>query len=444
MHRHPFPLVGRGIVLIWVALTVLRPAVLRAQDLGSTAGPTTFSRSGQFVIHGRPGVASSAVVGTPARIKPVGEGANVVLRPDLLSVTCERVRAAVTSRLGLPDGPGSKVHLVLRRRRSVEGRIDIVPTPFSGGWVYRIELPEEIEWNRLVRSLVEVTLLDLANRGNPKTVCAVPPLWLSEGLNAVLIHEVGRDFVPEAETLVNRSARRGDPLVPIRAALGGREPEGFAVLTQVDLDQLTDSTRFEIYRANAALLVAAWLGDDTGRRHARDFLQQLSSHLNWQTAFLRSSAGRFDTLLDVEKWWAVALVATLSHDPRQEWPRDRVVTELRWIMNETAEVREGTNSPASRRTVNLSEIVRTWDFTAQKDVLTRKATQLQRLAVHAPPDLVPLLAECFQTLDRYLTTRSGAGVDPVSRTEMEARGRVVAKTAARRLDQLERQIAARP
>ena len=415
---------------------------LRAADPGASA--STVSRSGQFVIHGTPGATSSAVVGSPSRINPVGQGANVVLRPDLLAVTAERVRKAVLNQLGLSEGPGAKVHLNLRRRRSVEGQLQISPAPFSSGWIYRVDLPDEIEWNRLVRVLVEVTLLDIANRGNASGTSVTPPLWLSEGIDCLLYHELGRDLVPEAETLLNRSARRRDPLIPLRAALGGREPEGFGTLTQVDLDQLNDPQRFALYRANAGLLMAAMLQDESGRQHAREFLRQLPLHFNWQTAFLRSSDGRFETLLDVEKWWAVAVVSLLSRDPTQQWPRDRVITELRWILTETAEVRESTNSPAGRRSLTLGEIVRTWEYTAQKDVLLRKATQLQRLAVHAPPDLVPLLATCFQTLDGYLTARSGAGVDPIGRSEMESRGRILAKTTSRKLDELDRQIAARP
>lgn len=450
------PLSHRGIPswLVWILLITGLPAVLVGQssgirlgtgvDFGTGAGPVTVSRSGQFIVHGQPGASSAARVGSPSQFKPVGDRANIVLRADLLAVISERVRLAVNTQLGISDSPGAKIHLYLRRRRQVEGQIDIVPAAFSGGFVFKVELPEEIEWYRLVRALVEVSLLDLANRGNPRSDCVVLPLWFSEGMNSVLIHEYGRDLVPEAETLLNRSARRKDPIAAIRAALGGNEPESFGDLTQAGLGQFTDPARFDLYRANVALLVAAWVQDDEGRRHAQQFLRILPSHLNWQTAFLRSSGGRFDTFLDVEKWWAVALVSMLSRDPSQQWPRDRVVTELRWIMAETAELRETTNSPAARRTVTLSEIVRSWEYPAQREVLTRKATQLQRLAVHAPPDLVPLLAECFQTLDGYLTSRSGAGVDPISRTDIESRGRVLAKTTSRKLDRLERQIAARP
>ena len=431
----------------WISFVLTGVSVLRAATIletGPLRSPVTVSRSGQFVIHGNQGQASGAVQGTQGRVRPVGDNSVVLLRPDLLSVTCERVRQSVYARLGLVDRAGSKVHLHLRRRHAVEGRLDIVPEPVSGGWMYQMEVPDEIEWGRLVRALVEVTLLDLANRENNGTLCVPPPLWLGEGLDCLLINEMGRDFILEAETLVNRSARRRDPLAPVRVTLAGRNPDGFAALTQVTPDQLSEPARFTWFRANAALLVSEWMQDDNGRRHAREFLRQLPHHLNWQTAFLRASSGRFETLLDVEKWWAVAVVSVLSRDPLQQWPRERVITELRWIMSETADVSAATNGPVVRRAVPLAEIVRSWEFAAQKDVLHRKASQIQHLAVHAPPDLVPLLADCFQTLDRYLTSRSGAGVDPVGRSDIEVRGRILAKSTSGKLDQLERQIAARP
>ncbi len=431
----------------WIACVVIGASVLRAATIletGPLRAPVTVSRSGQFVIHGNQGQSSGAMQGAPGRFRPVGDGSVILLRPDLLSVTCERVRQSVSVRLGMVDRAGSKVHLHLRRRHAVEARLDIVPEPVSGGWMYQMELPDEIEWGRLVRALVEVTLLDLANRENNGTLCVMPPLWFAEGLDCLLVNELGRDLIPEAETLVNRSGRRRDPLAPVRVTLAGRDPEGFTALTLVTMDQLSDQDRFTLFRANAALLVSEWLQDDPGRRHALEFLRQLPQHLNWQTAFLRSSNGRFETLLDVEKWWAVATVSVLSRDPLQQWPRERVITELRWIMSETADVTAATNGPVVRRAVPLAEIVRSWEFTAQKDVLHRKASQIQHLAVHAPPDLVPLLADCFQTLDRYLTSRSNAGVDPIGRSDIEVRGRILAKSTSGKLDQLERQIAARP
>ena len=214
------------------------------------------------------------------------------------------------------------VHLHLRRPRRVEGQLTIVPTAIREGWQYRIDVPEQVEWRRLVRAIVEVVLIDLANHDLRRTDCVRPPLWLAEGLDSLLVTASGRDLVLEPQTTLNRNARRPDPLAPVRATLAGRDPSSFSDLSLPDPAALADPERFAYFRASATLLVFELLRDDEGRTLARDFLHQLPYHLNWQTAFLRASNGRFQTLLDAEKWWAVGAADVLSRDPSLLWPRD--------------------------------------------------------------------------------------------------------------------------
>lgn len=396
------------------------------------------SRSGQFIVHG-------IDVGRPpagGELKPVGDNAIIQLRPELLAVTCERVRQFVNLRLGANDQAGSRVHLYLRRRHAVEDRLNIVPQIIREGWIYHLELPEEVEWKRLVRALVEVVLLEQANRQNVTDICAQPPLWLSEGVTELLLNEFGRDLVPESQTTLNRSARRPDPLAPVRATLAGRNPLGFSELGLPEADQLDDPAQLAFFRASATLLVAELLEDPSGAAALRRFVQELPRSLNWQTAFLRASEGRFATLLEVEKWWAVSAAGVLSRDPSLLWPRDRVLSELELILAETAEVRGDTNGPAARRTLPLAEIVRTWEFEAQREVLQRKANQLRLLSAHTPRDLLPLVIECHRAVDEYLTARAGAGRDSQARTDIAPSGRVLARTTARKLEELDRAVAA--
>ena len=395
------------------------------------------SRSGQFIVHGR----ESYLPPAGGTLRAVEDNELVSLRPEILTVTCERLRELVNLRLGGEDRAGSRVHLYLRRRHAVEGRLNIVPQSIREGWQYHLELPDSLEWPRLVRALVEVVLLDQINRDNGTDHCVQPPLWLAEGLTELLMNEFGRNLVLEAQTTLNRSARRPDPLAPVRAALAGRNPIGFTELGQVGLEQLADAGRFAYFRASSALFVSELLQDRAGSALLRAFIQQLPRHLNWQTAFLRASNGRFTTLLEVEKWWAVTSADVLSHDPALLWPRARVLAELRLILSETADVRSATNSPSARRTLSLSEVVRTWEFEAQRDVLRRKANQLQLLTIHTPKDLLPLVSECYRTLDSYLSVREGGGKDGDGRMDLAMRGKVLAKSTARKLDELDREAA---
>lgn len=375
-------------------------------------------------------------------MRAVGENELISLRPEVLVVMGERIRQVVNLRLGGRDQAGGRVHLYLRRRHASERRLTIVPQVTRESWQFHLELPEEVEWPRLVRALIEVVLLDQANRGNASVTCVQPPFWLTEGMAELLLNEFGRDLALESQTTLNRSARRRDPLAPVRVTLSGRNPAGFEELGGRTAEQPGDASQLAWFRASSALFLAEFLRDRPGQAFVREFLQQLPRHLNWQIAFLRAGGGRFRTLLEIEKWWAVSAASELSHDPALLWPRERVLAELRLILTETADVSTTMNGPAERRTLSLAEIVRTWDFAAQQDVLRRKAGQLQLLRSHTPQALQSLVTECHRTLDGYLAERSGGAAGGGHRPELASSERVQARTAARRLEDLERQVAA--
>ena len=420
--------------LLWTALA----AGLLAAQAQNQVPVTAKSRNGQFIVHGRDTVQPPS----GGELRPVGDNDVVSLRPDTLAIACDRIRQAIHLQLGAVERPGGAVHLHLRRPRRVEGQLTIVPTAIREGWQYRIDVPEQVEWRRLVRAIVEVVLMDLSNHDLRRTDCVRPPLWLAEGLDSLLVTASGRDLVLEPQTTLNRNERRPDPLAPVRATLSGRDPASFSDLSLPDPGALAAPERFAYYRASATLLVFELLRDDEGRSLARDFLHQLPYHLNWQTAFLRASNGRFQTLLDAEKWWAVGAADVLSRDPSLLWPRDRVLSELQLVLTETADVRGSTNGPVSRQTLGLSEVVRTWGFPAQQEVLRRKANQLVILGLHTPPDLMPLVTECQRTIEGYVNSRANAGTEGSGRLDIAARAKVLAKTAAAKLDELGRQLAA--
>jgi hypothetical protein len=424
----------------WLAL--LAGLVFGWAALGAASGIPVMpvmatSRSGQFIVHGR----ETRLPPAGGDLKAVGQGEMISLRPELLAVTCERIRQTVKLRMGATDRAGSRVHLYLRSRHKVESQLTILPQLIREGWLYHLELPEEVEWKRLVRALVEVVLLDEINRTNQGDTCVLPPLWLAEGVTELLLNEFGRDLVPESQTTLNRNSRRLDPLGSVRSTLAGNNPLGFTELGLPELNQLADPAVLGHFRASATLFVSELLRDSQGPLWLREFLQQLPRHLNWQTAFLRASGGTFSTLLDVEKWWAVSAASVLSRDPSLHWPRERVLSELELILTETADLRAATNAPAARRTLPLSELVRTWEFEAQKEVLQRKVNQLRLLSVHAPQELLPLVIEIHRTLDDYITARAGAGRNGPARMDLAPRGRMLAQSAARKLEELDRAVA---
>ena len=427
---------SRGLLLWWVTFV---PVVLGAPaSLGSARGRVTaVSQSGQFVVVGpvqQPGVRGQ-------KLAPVGDKLQVPIHPDLLAVTCERVRRAVNLRLGAPDRAGLPVHFELRPAHFEEGPITVHPRLFRDGWKFFAELPDSMDWTQLVRLLVEADVLEQMNRENPSEPVIVPPLWLTEGLTGLLLGEVGRDLVTESQTVTIRASRHRDAAVMARDSLGGTGPLSFSELAQPVAEQLGSADSYGRYRASATLFVHELLREDRGRKAIREFIRDAHRSLNWQTTFLAVSAGQFRSLLDVEKWWAVASGEVVGRGPSQFWPADRVISELAVIMTETADLPATNRTGTVRRTLPLREVIQTWDFPAQRPVLRRKVSQLHLLLLHTPPEWAGLVGESNRVLDEYLTAREAGGKDPVARMELETRLTLLVRNTVRRLGQLDEQIA---
>ena len=64
------------------------------------------------------------------------------------------------------------------------------------------------------------------------------------------------------------------------------------------------------------------------------------------------------------------------------------------------------------------------------------------LGLHTPPDLMPLVTGCQRTIEGYVNDRANAGTEGTGRLDIAARAKVLAKTAAAKLDDLGRQLVA--
>lgn len=419
-----------------VVLAVLAwgsPGEAASNGLPITVPVSARSVSGQFLVHGR----GSTLPAPASQIRSVGTNQMVRLRPDLLAVTAERVKRGVEHQLGTTDPWKGLVHLQLRANAEVPGPMAIQARPFREGWQFNVMVPEEIGWDRLVRGLTEVVLLERANRANASEECTLVPLWLTTGLNRLILGEFGRDLVTESGTSINRSELRPDLLRDVRAALDGREPMTFTEIGLASAADLEDPSRYAWFEASAALFTRELIREDSGKAALANFVRFLPDTLNWQTSFLRAYRNRFSTLLDVEKWWAVASTETLATDHRQHWSRDRVLARLAEVFVETADIRPETNQPAVRQTVPLRELIVEWDFNSQRDVVQRKVSQLRALKLRSPADLVPLVGDSTQVLEEYLAVRGRNVPSNPSKGSPEVRGTMVAQTTARKLAALE-------
>lgn len=432
------PFLSAVLALLCGALAVRVASAAPANPLPRAVAPVTArSISGQFMVYGE-----GAPAAAPGRIPKLdASDEKVPLKAEWLAIGAERVKGAVLRLLDAPDRWRGRIHLYLRPRSELrDAPIRIVPVPFRDGWQYRVEVPDEVEWQRLVRALVEAVLLEAANREAGDRI-AQPPLWLSEGVSDIVLSLHGRDLVPQGQTAVVHSEQRANIVKEARARLAGRAPLLFGELAFPAEDVVRDPAAWSRFQGSAMLLTRELLADDAGRAAMRETLRRMPLVLNWQTAFLQAHSGRFLSLLEVEKWWAVNSSFLLARDPALVWTPEMAGAHLAALMREPVETTTGTNGAASRSDVPLSTVLVEWDFAAQRLVVTRKIAQLRQLYQVAPAGLVPLVWDYHQALSAYLDARQGVSGDPLRRAELEPRARVVARQAARRLAELDARLA---
>ena len=447
-------------------LLLLLAAVLDAKadiPVPRPSGVPTRSRSGQFLVLGElgplesdgsssiriPGAQSQRTV-TLNPLRPMDQQGLAALNPPVVSVACERVKAGVLRILRLEDRyRGSIVVRILKAdvRKPPAG---IIATQYAEGWNYAVEFQERIHWTLLVRTLVEVTLLEVANRSNPGPLSPIP-LWLSEGTSTLLIGEGGRELVPQLNRDFKDPARSLDPLAVVAAKMAGRPPLGFEVLAQPPETLVGDTNRFLTFQGSSALLVHQLrsLGADSGSLGR--LVGSFNQVLNWQTGFLRTYSTQFASFLDVEKWWGVVSMAFHVQDANQRMTPETWTVQMRTVLTELVEISLTTNGLPQRRTLKVSEIMEQWPYPAQEPVLNRKLAQLRMLSrlgdalARREAEDAPLNLHLRQ-LDRYLgilaqyrEARSG-GTSGANRGEPDRRVRLLVSSSARRLRALEEDL----
>src|SRR2546423_201174 len=207
--------------------------------------------------------------------------------PTVLAVSCERVKNDLRKQLGLTASSRDKVHIALHTASAPDETISIVRQRFSDSWQYRVDLPDAADRVRYVRAMVEVVLLEFANR-SAGTRSAEIPSWLIDGLTQQLLSSEAMEvIVPPPRRSVNgvvltstiRNERRQDPLEYARVQLRAHPMLTFAALSWPG-EQAWSAESDEFYRLNSQLFVNELLGLENGALHLRQLLSLLAERYN--------------------------------------------------------------------------------------------------------------------------------------------------------------------
>ena len=374
------------------------------------------SASGQFTICALPPAPQSWI----GNVETNGDFAH--LAPTLLPVSCERIKQILWRTLGETGPWRGRVFVVLTPARSTDDVVTIISEQFRDGWQYRVELPDFIQRSRFVRSLVQVLLLELANRDASQHSAEIPA-WLLEGLAQEILVSNSKDEIipppprpagdgsrlPSTYTFVN--ARFENPLKQAHAALSGAVPLTFQELSWPSRDQL-NGPGMGLFRDSAQLFVSRLLGLKTGRSCLHAMLTDLGQHYNWQFAFLRAFSSYFQRPLEVEKWWALQAVNFTGRDLAQNWSAQESWQKLDQLIHSEVQVRVGTNELPLHVAVSLQTMIQEWEPERQNRTFETKVHELELLRPRVAPGLTPLVDEYRRVLWTYLESHKNGRKAP--------------------------------
>ncbi|MBI2950425.1 MAG: hypothetical protein HYY23_22580 [Verrucomicrobia bacterium] len=373
----------------------------------------------------------------------------VQLDLDVLALSADRIKQSVCRELDVSARAWGRIHLCLVPAAGVDQEIHILATRFADGWHYRVNVPDQIEDLKLVRGLVEVLLLELANRrGGPKS--AEIPLWLTEGLSSQIGNTLGPDLVLQSlpSGWMLQSARNVggwqdagglDKLRQARSVLRHAAPASFAELGHPPLDTLQGGSSPTRFQSSSQLFVAELGHLPNGRACLVNMLQELPSCWNWETAFLRAFRPYFTRLLDVEKWWTVVVTSFTGRDPGQVWAAEICFEKLDEILLQPAHVRLTAEVMPVRTYVTPQQIIADWDVASQKVALERALGQLALLRVHCPLDVASLIERYRAIFVNYLQKRAEANSFSSSKGQATISIPLLLRETIDRLDELYRQ-----
>jgi hypothetical protein len=361
------------------------------------------SHSGQFIAYAPRSVTLPQTLLTLATNRTF-----VQLEPNLATVSGERIKQLLLHELGVTTPWRGTIYLVLYPARTEGDTITITSERFKDAWQYRVDLPDVLERSRYVRAMVQVLLLELANRTGPSRAVEVP-LWLIEGFSQLLLASNEFEIIlPPPRTSANGlavnaalfKARKETPLQQAQKNLRGRPPLSFEDLSWPS-EQAWAGDPSGLYRGSALLFVGELLRLPEGRDGFRAMINQLPQYYNWQFAFLGAFHPRFERPLDVEKWWSLSVTSANGRDPAQAWTPEESWQTLSQAIRPAMPVRTRSNEAPLQVEVTLQKVIREWDPARQTQALNNTLRELGLLYPRIAQEYVGLVQEYGQAIQTY-------------------------------------------
>ncbi|MBP9900489.1 MAG: hypothetical protein KBH45_03460, partial [Verrucomicrobia bacterium] len=393
-----------------MVLLVAASQTMLAQP-GSPASRPVRSVSGEFIVSDARSAAGAGAMPGAART----DQNRLALEPAFLAVTCERVKQALYADLGVTTLSRGIVNITIRSIRGTYRELAYTTERFGNNWIYRLDLPPQVERHQLLRVLVQVLLQEMANRTATDHLAEIPA-WLTEGFTQQLLNSRGVEIIlpPPNQSFgalmlgpTVLQARQRDPLEDARRVLHDRPPLSIAELSWLGANQM-NSAAGETFRCSAQLFVSELLALPQGREHLRTMINDLANCYNWQTAFLRAFAPHFANQLAVEKWWTLQVVHFVGRDPMNLWTGAESWQKLADLLRTSVAVRRTSAEMPAHVDVTLQAIIREWEPLRQTPTIRSKINELELAQLRVAPEFMVLVDDYRRALTAYLERRERA------------------------------------
>jgi hypothetical protein len=433
---------------IWVLAFCGWLALGRADGQPAAEIVTARSASGQFMAvaprrTGRPvafGEQSSfpglfILNPTPA----ANGGAELLLDPSVLVISCEKIKQSLLTTLGRSDRWQGVINLRINPALPAD-QIPVLEGVYtSRGWNYLLTLPSSTEPKLLLRAVVNALLMEIANR-RAGAQSAEIPFWLVAGLSSQLqtANLPALLLRPQSRLDTNQISTNG--FVPFLDQLRHQTPLTFQQLCWPEADALAGPNA-DFYAASSQLFLQQLLRFNDGGRCLSDMIDNLPRHLNWQLTFLESFSPHFNRLLDVEKWWALACARFSRVDYASRFTPPDSWHKLQQALDVPVEVHFQPDHLPAEAQITLQEVIATWEPAQAAAALQRAAGSLLLLRPQIAPELQPLLDRYLAIAQNYLNdTRPDSAAWRARNAEAQLA--VLRHSACHQLDKLDAERAA--
>ena len=373
----------------------------------------------------------------------------IVLSPELVTVSAERIKTGVLLQLGMTDRWRGKIRFNFDSGKSNPNQFYVDSRRFTNGWRYQVTISPKIRREVWVRGCVALHLLEIANRMATERSAEVP-IWLIEGITSELIQTALVDLSPSFTDQIQvggtnpglgriiPTQQRQDPLIGTRTFLGRNVPVSVSELFFPTQEHI-NGTKKQIYQRSAHFFFRHLVNLRAGKASIEHFLASLSSHLNWQQAFFPSFQEHFSSMLEVEKWWSVALTDLTQLAPISSWTVAASLSYLDRILMPAALVGQQRDEIAQRQNFTLQKLIAQWNYNDQRPTLERIQNRLRVLSIYAAPSLRPVIQGYQEAVSTYLSKRREVGFEPRRRGQTRLRADQVVSETQGKLNKLDTQ-----